>query len=222
MRRGGRAPLALLADPNPVAISICAGVFLSHRYGVEHAPNGAEALAKAIREAPDIVVADAALPVIDGFALCELLRRDPATSDTPVIVVSSDLRQETRERAWRAGVSVVLPVERLGDSLWEQVRRLRDSPGMVRVGRGADERPQARPTRGQVLREVVPPPKMLRCPRCDTALVYERSYLGGVRKLAEQWDEFTCPSGCGQLEYRHRTRSLRRAALPPDAAASQK
>jgi hypothetical protein len=52
---------------------------------------------------------------------------------------------------------------------------------------------------------------MLRCPRCDATLTYERSYLGGVRKLAEQWDEFTCPSGCGRLEYRHRTRSLRRA-----------
>ena len=52
-------------------------------------------------------------------------------------------------------------------------------------------------------------PPALRCPKCDCALIYERSHLGGVsNRLAEQWDDYTCPA-CGTFEYRHRTRKLR-------------
>jgi hypothetical protein len=36
------------------------------------------------------------------------------------------------------------------------------------------------------------------------------SFLGGIRaQLTEQWDQLRCPAGCGEFEYRHRTRKLR-------------
>ena len=58
-------------------------------------------------------------------------------------------------------------------------------------------------------------PPALRCPECDTGLLFEESYVGGVtQKFSEQWDRFRCPDGCGSFQYRHRTRQLRRRSGP--------
>ncbi len=49
---------------------------------------GEEALDLARRERPDLITLDILLPDVDGFTLLEQLKADPATRDTPVIVVS--------------------------------------------------------------------------------------------------------------------------------------
>ena len=47
------------------------------------------------------------------------------------------------------------------------------------------------------------------CPDCGRLLRYEQSYVSGVsEKHAEQWDHFTCPTGCGRFQYRQRTLRL--------------
>jgi CheY-like chemotaxis protein len=48
---------------------------------VEHALTGPEAFAKALADPPDVVIVETQLPIIDGFALCALLRNDPRPSD---------------------------------------------------------------------------------------------------------------------------------------------
>ena len=53
-------------------------------------------------------------------------------------------------------------------------------------------------------------PPSLRCPRCDQRLEYLKSFVGGVNaRQTEQWDAFRCAGGCGDFEYRQRTRKLR-------------
>jgi transcription elongation factor Elf1 len=52
------------------------------------------------------------------------------------------------------------------------------------------------------------PPPVLACPECRKRLVFERTVLGGIRP-PERWDVFRCKN-CGQFEYRHRTKQLRR------------
>jgi hypothetical protein len=59
---------------------------------------------------------------------------------------------------------------------------------------------------------LVPPASAphLRCALCDAPLMYQRSYVGGVTpKFSEQWDDDRCPRGCGEFQYRHRTRRVR-------------
>jgi hypothetical protein len=65
--------------------------------------------------------------------------------------------------------------------------------------------------RGETIAPPIAPPKLV-CPRCDNALMYLRSYVGGVSaKHSEQWDEYECPNGCGSFQYRQRTRKIRRS-----------
>jgi DNA-binding response OmpR family regulator len=58
-------------------------------YRVLVAATGREALEIIRSDRPDLVLLDLMLPDIDGFGLCEILRRNAATASTPIIIVSA-------------------------------------------------------------------------------------------------------------------------------------
>ncbi len=58
-------------------------------YAVEVAEDGARALARVARSAFDLVLLDVLMPELDGFAVLERLKGDPATRDIPVIMISA-------------------------------------------------------------------------------------------------------------------------------------
>jgi uncharacterized protein (TIGR02266 family) len=75
---------------------------------VEYAANGHDALRR-LAEAPriDLVMADLYMPVMDGFALVERMKADPALLAIPVLVVSAG-GPEARTRALALGADVYL------------------------------------------------------------------------------------------------------------------
>jgi two-component system alkaline phosphatase synthesis response regulator PhoP len=68
---------------------------------VSTAANGWEALAVVRDDRPDLMLLDLMLPDLDGFGICEILRRDPATATIPIVIVS----------AWSSGDSRNLGLE---------------------------------------------------------------------------------------------------------------
>jgi len=58
-------------------------------YAVGTAGNGVEALRKARSLSPDLILLDLMLPELDGFAVCEILRRNAATASIPVIMLTA-------------------------------------------------------------------------------------------------------------------------------------
>lgn len=58
-------------------------------FSVTCAASGRAALAAAAASLPDLVLLDVNLPDIDGFQVCQALRRDPATAQLPVIMVTA-------------------------------------------------------------------------------------------------------------------------------------
>src|SRR5258706_5928415 len=57
---------------------------------IDEATDGREALAKTIAQPTDLLVTATQLPGIDGYSLCDLLRRDAATASMPIVVVTDD------------------------------------------------------------------------------------------------------------------------------------
>jgi len=53
------------------------------------ASNGIEALKKAGSISPDLILLDLMLPELNGFGVCETLRRTPATATTPIIMLTA-------------------------------------------------------------------------------------------------------------------------------------
>jgi DNA-binding response OmpR family regulator len=58
-------------------------------YGVGTACNGVEAIKKARSLSPDLIVLDIMMPELDGFAVCEILRRDRATASIPIMMLTA-------------------------------------------------------------------------------------------------------------------------------------
>ena len=190
------------------------------------ASDGRDALVEALVRRPSLIVMASRLPLVNGPALCEILRRDLQTRAVPIVAITSDAAAPDAERVRRAGETVVLVKPVLAAALVSEVRHLSESSDAGAVGPAVvvSPDPVPPPPAEQLVRKRLahskmhvrctttsPPdaPPLLRCPTCDGPLLYERSHLGGVnQRQPEQWDEYVCPA-CGTFEYRHRTRRLR-------------
>lgn len=58
-------------------------------FNVVTAASGREALDAIDHHRPDLIILDLMLPDIDGFGICEILRRDPKTATLPIIILSA-------------------------------------------------------------------------------------------------------------------------------------
>lgn len=58
-------------------------------YNIGTASNGVEAIRKARALSPDLIVLDVMMPELDGFGVCEILRRDRATASIPIILLTA-------------------------------------------------------------------------------------------------------------------------------------
>jgi DNA-binding response OmpR family regulator len=69
------------------------------------AGDGAEALKQARSHLPDLILLDLMLPELDGFAVCEILRRDPATASIPIVMLTAVSSQLARLAGLEAGAN---------------------------------------------------------------------------------------------------------------------
>jgi two-component system, OmpR family, alkaline phosphatase synthesis response regulator PhoP len=72
-------------------------------YAVTTAANGWEAIQSVKADRPDIILLDLMLPDLDGFGVCEILRRDPLTATIPIIVVSAWSSPDSRNLGLELG-----------------------------------------------------------------------------------------------------------------------
>ena len=75
----------LIADDNQRNLYLLEAIMKGNGFEVVSARNGAEALAAAKRDPPDIIVTDILMPVMDGFELCRRWKADPVLAPVPFI-----------------------------------------------------------------------------------------------------------------------------------------
>ena len=95
-------PVVLLADDNTDMREYVRSL-LATRFTVITADNGRTALDEIRRRTPDLVLTDVMMPEMDGFALLNALRADPATSLSPVIMLSARAGEEARIEGVESG-----------------------------------------------------------------------------------------------------------------------
>jgi two-component system, cell cycle response regulator DivK len=72
---------------------------------VHEARDGRQGIALASDLRPDLILLDIQLPMLDGYAVAEGLREDPALKEIPIIAVTSYAMVGDRERVLAAGAS---------------------------------------------------------------------------------------------------------------------
>jgi twitching motility two-component system response regulator PilH len=92
------AATILIVDDSPTETTIFRNVLLRAGFRVETAVNGEEGVEAAQRLHPDLILMDVIMPGLNGFQATRMLKRDPATAQIPVIVVTT--KGQPTDRTW--------------------------------------------------------------------------------------------------------------------------
>jgi len=83
----------LMVDDEPRLVTLVETYLTQSGYGVHTAANGAEALAIAQKESPDLIILDLMMPVMDGY---EFMRAYRSKRDTPIIILTARIESEDK------------------------------------------------------------------------------------------------------------------------------
>lgn len=92
----------MIVDDDPGTIRVLAEI-LKEVGKIHFTTRGADALALAQTALPDLILLDVEMPDLDGFAVCEQLKRDPHFRDVPIMFVTSHEDMEMESRALTSG-----------------------------------------------------------------------------------------------------------------------
>lgn len=93
----------LLVEDNEMNRDMLSRRLQRRGYEVILAVDGEEGVAKAKSEAPDLILMDMSLPVLDGWAATGQIRTTPETQSIPIIALTAHAMAGDREKALDAG-----------------------------------------------------------------------------------------------------------------------
>ncbi len=95
----------LVVDDDRLSRRVIAANLASGAYEVREAVNGQHALEIAAEWAPDLVLLDALMPVMDGYTCCERLRAMPELEDCLILMLTGVDEDASIDRAFAVGAS---------------------------------------------------------------------------------------------------------------------
>jgi CheY-like chemotaxis protein len=96
-------PKILLVEDNEMNRDMLSRRLIRKGYEVTIAVDGGQGLEMAQKTAPDLVLLDMSLPVLDGWEVARRLKADAATQAVPVIALTAHAMAGDREKALEAG-----------------------------------------------------------------------------------------------------------------------
>jgi CheY-like chemotaxis protein len=139
-------PLVLLVDDVPQNIQVLHQILDMGEYSFAIATSGKETLQMVKKKLPDLILLDIMLGDIDGFEVCEQLKKDPGTAAVPIIFLTAKVGVEDKVRGFKLGavdyitkpfedaevvarVHTHIQLKKSGDIIKEYNRQLRESFG---------------------------------------------------------------------------------------------
>jgi twitching motility two-component system response regulator PilH len=104
----------LVVDDSPTELHILKGILEGAGYGVLLAENAESGIELANSSKPDLILMDVVMPGLNGFQATRQLSRDPATSNIPVIMVTTKDQETDKTWGLRQGAKeyLVKPVQK--------------------------------------------------------------------------------------------------------------
>ncbi len=102
---GVKPPEVLLVDDDEVNLLLTAIALRERGFAITESSGGAQALKLLAGWAPDIIVLDAMMPVLDGFDTCRRLRAMPGFENVPVLMLTGLDDDASITRAYQVGAT---------------------------------------------------------------------------------------------------------------------
>lgn len=95
----------LMVDDVPLNLLLVQKMLSQFNFRVRTAPNGAQALDLVKEEVPDLILLDILMPGIDGFEVLKILRADPRTRATRIVMLTALNTNDNVVRAFNMGAN---------------------------------------------------------------------------------------------------------------------
>lgn len=83
----------------------CVSFILKNKYKLTMAKSGREALECVKTTIPDLILLDVRMPEMDGYEVIEHMKENPETANIPVILVTADVEEDSKERGIALGAA---------------------------------------------------------------------------------------------------------------------
>ena len=93
----------LIIEDNEHNLYLETFILQKNGHEVIQANSGEAGITRASQELPDLILLDIQLPGMDGYAVAEALRKNPATAGIPILAVTSYAMTGDRERILASG-----------------------------------------------------------------------------------------------------------------------
>lgn len=88
-------PILLIIEDN-IDITYYLRTCFEEKYHIITAVNGKVGIEKATEELPDMIISDVMMPEMDGFEVCEILKKDERTNHIPIILLTAKATPEDK------------------------------------------------------------------------------------------------------------------------------
>lgn len=116
----------LVVDDDPFIINLVVYNLEQEGYKVLQATNGLEALEKARREKPDLIILDIMLPKMDGYKVSRILKFDKKYKGIPVLMLTAKAQEVDKETGMETGADIYMTKPFEPETLLKKVRNLLD------------------------------------------------------------------------------------------------
>ncbi len=116
----------LVVDDSATVVAVLARMLRQNGYVVMEAADAEKGIEIALAQQPDLVFLDIVLPGMNGFAALRLLRRQPATREIPIIMMSGNEQATEQFYAQRIGADDFMKKPFSRAEVFARIERLLD------------------------------------------------------------------------------------------------
>jgi CheY-like chemotaxis protein/predicted regulator of Ras-like GTPase activity (Roadblock/LC7/MglB family) len=122
-------PKVLVVDDSLSVRKVVQRALESKRIEVLSAASGSEAMEQIGREMPDLIVCDVIMPDMDGYQICDFVKRHATLGRTPVLLISGIVNSTVLERATKVRADDVMRKPFAADELLHRIESLLPAAG---------------------------------------------------------------------------------------------
>jgi DNA-binding response OmpR family regulator len=99
----------LIVEDDEIILKLLSTLFsFDKKYDILLARDGEEALNIAQYDIQDIIILDIQIPKINGYELCKIIKSDPTTSNTKVVMLTGLAQDYDMQKALKAGANAYI------------------------------------------------------------------------------------------------------------------